>query len=83
AQWKGDEEAFTAHHYASWANAVAEAGKREYRLPMYVNGAQGRPGKLPGDYPSGGPLAHLMQVWKAAAPAIDMLSPDIYFPNFA
>lgn len=83
AKWKGSEEGFTAHHYARWANAVAEAGKREYRLPMYVNGAQGRPGKLPGDYPSGGPLAHLMREWKEAAPAIDMLSPDIYFPNFA
>ncbi len=35
AQWKGDEEAFTAHHYASWANAVAEAGKREYRPLMH------------------------------------------------
>lgn len=83
AKWKGGEEAFTAHHYARWANAVAEAGKREYALPMYVNGAQGRPGKLPGDYPSGGPLAHLMRIWREAAPAIDMLAPDIYFPNFA
>ncbi|MBB4840417.1 beta-galactosidase GanA [Sphingomonas kyeonggiensis] len=83
AKWKGSEEGFTAHHYARFANAVAEAGKREYRLPMYVNGAQGRPGKLPGEYPSGGPLAHLMREWKGAAPAIDMLSPDIYFPNFA
>lgn len=83
AKWQGGEEAFTAHHYARWANAVAAAGKREYALPMFVNGAQGRPGKLPGEYPSGGPLAHLMQVWKEAAPAIDMLSPDIYFPNFA
>jgi beta-galactosidase GanA len=83
ARWKGSEEGFTAHHYARWANAVAEAGKREYKLPMYVNGAQGRPGKLAGDYPSGGPLAHLMREWKDAAPAIDMLSPDIYFPNFA
>jgi beta-galactosidase GanA len=82
AKWKGSEEAFTAHHYARWANTLAEAGKHEYKLPMYVNGAQARPGKLPGDYPSGGPLAHLMQVWKDAAPAIDMLSPDIYFPNF-
>lgn len=83
AKWKGSEEGFTAHHYARFANAVAEAGKREYGLPMYVNGAQARPNKLPGEYPSGGPLAHLMREWREATPAIDMLSPDIYFPNFA
>src|SRR5206468_8450880 len=32
--------------------------------------------------PSGGPLPHLIDVWKAAAPAIDLIAPDIYFPNF-
>jgi beta-galactosidase GanA len=31
---------------------------------------------------SGGPLPHLIDVWKAGAPAIDFLAPDIYFPNF-
>src|SRR5262249_37048822 len=29
------------------------------------------------------PLPHLVDVWRAAAPSIDFLSPDIYFPNFA
>lgn len=83
AKWKGSEEAFTAHHYARFVEALVVAGKREYPLPMFVNGAQGRPGKLPGEYPSGGPLAHLLDVWKAAAPSLDFLAPDIYFPNFA
>ena len=50
---------------------------------MYVNGAQGRPGVAPGGYPSGGPLAHLADIWKAGAPSIDFIAPDIYFPNFA
>jgi beta-galactosidase GanA len=31
---------------------------------------------------SAGPLPHLIDVWRAAAPSIDFLSPDIYFPNF-
>jgi len=83
AKSKGSEEAFTADAYARFTEAVARAGKREYPLPMYVNGAQGRPGKLPGEYPSGGPLAHLFDVWRKGAPSIDFLAPDIYFPSFA
>ena len=82
---KGDKtsELFMAWHFARYANAVAEAGKKEYPLPMYVNAALIRPGYKPGQYPSGGPLPHLFDVWKAAAPAIDFLSPDLYFRNFA
>ena len=76
------EEVFTAWHYARFANALAEAGKAEYAMPLYVNVALNRPGRAPGEYPSGGPLPHLIDVWKAGAPAIDFLAPDIYFPNF-
>jgi len=32
-------------------------------------------------YPSGGPLPHLMDIWKAGGPSIDFLSPDFYFPD--
>src|SRR5690606_18979845 len=77
-----DERAM-ASAYARYVEAVAAAGKREYPLPMFVNGAQGRPGVAPGDYPSGGPLAHLAKPWREEAPSIDFLAPDIYFPNFA
>lgn len=76
------EEIFTAWHFARYANAVAAAGKAEYPLPMYVNAALNRPGVKPGDYPSGGPLPHLMDVWKAAAPVVDLLVPDFYNPRF-
>ncbi|MDX3910743.1 MAG: beta-galactosidase [Sphingobium sp.] len=76
------EEIFTAWHYARFADALTAAGKAAYPLPMYVNVALNRPGRLPGEYPSGGPLPHLIDVWKAGAPAIDFLAPDIYFPNF-
>ncbi len=77
------DEIFMAWNYARYANYVAEAGKKVYPLPMYVNAALIRPGYKPGQYPSGGPLPHLMDIWKAAAPAIDFLAPDIYFQNFA
>ncbi len=49
---------------------------------MYVNAALVREGWKPGIYPSGGPLPQLMDVWRAGAPHIDILAPDIYFPNF-
>jgi beta-galactosidase GanA len=75
------DELFMAWHFARFTNAVTEAGKKEYPLPMYVNAALIRPGYKPGQYPSGGPLPHLFDVWKAAGPAIDFLSPDIYFKN--
>ena len=76
------DELFMAWHFARYAQRVAAAGKAEYPLPMFVNAALIRPGYLPGRYVSAGPLPHLIDVWRAAAPSIDMLSPDIYFPNF-
>jgi beta-galactosidase GanA len=76
------EEAFTAWTLARYADAVARAGKQAYDLPMYANVALNRPGREPGDYPSGGPLPHVIEVWKAGAPSLAFLAPDIYFPNF-
>ncbi|MBB4616985.1 DUF5597 domain-containing protein [Sphingomonas abaci] len=75
-------EVFTAWHYARFADRLAAAGKARYPLPMYVNVALNRPGRAPGEYPSGGPLPHLIDVWKAGAPTLDLLAPDIYFANF-
>jgi beta-galactosidase GanA len=77
------DELFMAWYFAEYANAVAKAGKAIYPLPMYVNAALNAPGKKPGQYPSAGPLPHLIDIWKAAAPDIDLLSPDFYNPNFS
>lgn len=77
------EEVFMAWHFARYAEAVAAAGKKEYPLPMFVNAALIRPGYQPGQYPSGGPLPHLFDVWHAAGPSLDFLAPDIYFQDFA
>lgn len=76
------DEVFTAWYFGVFAEEIAKAGKRAYNLPMYVNAALNRPGRKPGDYPSAGPLPHVMDVWKAAAPSIDFLSPDFYNPDF-
>jgi hypothetical protein len=76
------DEIFQAWQYAVYTNAVAAAGKKEYPIPMYVNTALNYKHAIPGQYPSAGPLPHLMDIWQAGAPAIDILSPDFYNPDF-
>ncbi len=76
------EEMFMAWHYARYVDAVARAGKVAYPLPMLTNAALNRPGRLPGQYPSAGPLPHLFEAWKVGAPSLDLLAPDIYLPDF-
>jgi len=74
---------FTTWQYATYINYVAKSGREQYNLPMMVNAwIVQKPKDLPGVYPNGGPVARVMDVWKAAAPDIDILSPDIYLPNF-
>ena len=78
------DEFFHAWHVAHFIDRVAAAGKAEYPLPMYVNGAlRGpfNPGQ-PGQYESGGPTDNVLDVYKAAAPNIDLLAPDIYMPEY-
>jgi hypothetical protein len=77
------DEIFMAWHYARFVNKVVEEGKAEYNIPMYVNGWLQQPNMAwPGTYPSGGPLPQVNDVWRAGAPAIDMLSPDLYLEYF-
>lgn len=76
------EEFFMAYYFAKYTQIVTAAGKAEYDLPMYVNAALIRPGYQPGQYVSAGPLPHLIDIWRAAAPSINFIAPDIYFPNF-
>jgi len=74
---------FVTWQYASYINAVAAAGKAEYALPMFCNcWLVQKDEDLPGVYPNGGPVSRVFDVWKAAAPAIDILCPDIYLSDF-
>jgi beta-galactosidase GanA len=76
-------EAFSAWYVARYVNAVAAAGKKQYPLPMYCNNWLAQPGNArAGDFPSEGPTIHVLDIWKAAAPSIDILAPDIYVPEF-
>jgi beta-galactosidase GanA len=76
------DEIFQAWQYAQYTNTVALAGKKVFDIPMYVNAALNYKKASPGEYPSAGPLPHLMDIWQAGAPAVDILSPDFYNPYF-
>ena len=76
------DEIFMAWNYGLYVQEIAQAGKEAYPLPMYLNAALNSRGRKAGEYPSAGPLAHLLDIWRAAAPAIDLLAPDIYDPGF-
>jgi hypothetical protein len=62
---------------------VIKAGKEEYDIPMFVNASIGRQNLKPATYPSGGPVPFVMDVWRAGAPKLDMLCPDIYYGSFS
>ncbi len=72
------EEIFQAWTYATYVEQIAKAGKAIYNLPMYVNVALNSRDRKPGEYPSGGPLAHLIDIWHCGAPSIAVLGLDLY-----
>jgi beta-galactosidase GanA len=77
------EEFFHAWSVARYVGQVAAAGKAVYPIPLYVNAALRdplNPGRPP-NYESGGATDNVLAIWKAAAPAIDLLAPDIYMSD--
>ena len=77
------DEIFMGWNYSRYVDQVAAAGKAEYNIPMFANAWLPNPtDKGPGDYPGGGPQDHMHDIWRAGAPHIDMLCPDIYLTNF-
>ena len=79
------DEYFCAYCTAHYVGQVAAAGKAEYPLSMYVNVALRPPfgNPHPPSYESGSATDNVLDIWKAAAPAIDLLCPDIYMPDTA
>jgi len=74
------EVCFHAWSVAKYVGQVAAAGKAVYPLPLYANAALRDPltPGAPGSYESGGPTDNVLPIWKVAAPALDILAPDIY-----
>jgi hypothetical protein len=81
------DETFQAWSVARYIDEIARAGKAEYALPLYANCWLSYPvHELPErqipqpgvGYPSGGPVQSMLDLWKLAAPDLDMIGPDIY-----
>jgi len=74
------DEFFQVWHVAKYISKIAAAGKEIYPIPLYVNGSIRDPLNpgWPPTYEVGGPNDNAFELWKAAAPAIDILAPDIY-----
>ncbi|MBQ7420206.1 MAG: DUF5597 domain-containing protein [Prevotella sp.] len=76
------DEIFMAYYYAKYVGRLCETARRHTQIPLYVNAAMNSRGRQPGQYPSAGPLAHLIDLWHAGAPQLALLAPDIYDTGF-
>jgi hypothetical protein len=94
---KATDELFMAYNYARYVETVASAGKSEYPLPLFTNVWQNYisddadnafptvagGGGDPGDYPSGGGVSNVLDIWQKFAPTLSFISPDIYLNDYA
>ena len=76
-------ESFMSYHYAKSVELIAGAGMSEHPIPAYTNAWLLQYPWYPGSYPSGGPVRTVHRIWKAMAPSLFTLSPDIYVPEIA
>ncbi|KAH6677814.1 glycoside hydrolase superfamily [Plectosphaerella plurivora] len=92
------DEIFMAYHYARYLEEVASAGKAAYDIPLFTNTwlrnvpdkedpASQWPallggGTKPGEYPSGGPVETVLDIWQLFAPSLDFIAPDIYLSHY-
>ncbi|MBR1394735.1 MAG: DUF5597 domain-containing protein [Prevotella sp.] len=76
------DEIFMAYYYAKYVGRLCETARRYTQIPLYVNAAMNSRGRKPGQYPSAGPLAHLIDLWHCGAPQLLCLAPDIYDTGF-
>ncbi|KAL2843342.1 glycoside hydrolase superfamily [Aspergillus pseudoustus] len=92
------EDLFMADAFSRYVQCVAAAGRAEYDIPLYMNVALCSEdpswqdfgyippdvplGNRPGEYPSGGPVGHNLDVYRYNAPDIHFYAPDIYLQNY-
>jgi hypothetical protein len=81
------DETFQVYHQARYINEIAAAGKAEFAIPLYINvWIDYPPAELPQRridtpgiaYPSGGAVQKFVGLWRALAPSLDAIGPDIY-----
>ncbi len=86
--FRGDaDELFQLYHQAHYLNEIATAGGAEFDIPLYMNvWLSYPPAELPErrlpvpgiQYPSGGAVQRWVGLWRALAPSIKAIAPDIY-----
>ena len=81
------EQYFHAWAIARYIEAIASAGRAVHELPLYVNNALRNPieplAPWKDNYASGGPTYDVIDIYKAVAPHVDVVGPDIYTPESA
>jgi beta-galactosidase GanA len=79
------ENTFQAWSIARYVEQVAKAGKAEYGLPVYLNHSLENPLAAPREGRLAWPAMtdHVLDIWKATAPSIDLIAPDIYMSQYA
>ena len=81
--WASDE-IFMAWNYSRYVDKVVAAGKAEYDIPMFCNAWLQQPDMpRPGEYPSGGPVPQVHDIWRCGAPHVNFLAPDMYLRQTA
>jgi beta-galactosidase GanA len=79
------DEYFHAYAVASYIEDIATAGRAAYDLPMFVNNALRDPieplAPWKSNFASGGPTYDVIDIYKAAAPHVDIAGPDLYSPQ--
>ncbi len=74
------DEVFMAWALATYVEHLAARGRAIADILLYANAWFGpQPGQdTPGQYPSGGPTSTVLDIWRAAAPSLAFLGPDLY-----
>jgi beta-galactosidase GanA len=76
------DEYFHAWAIARYIEEIAKAGRAVHQLPLYVNNALRNPiepmAPWKNNYASGGPTYDVIDIYKAVAPHVDIVGPDIY-----
>jgi beta-galactosidase GanA len=79
------ENTFQAWSIARYVEQVAKAGKAEYGIPLYLNHSLENPLATPREGRLAWPAMtdHVLDIWKATAPSLDLIAPDIYMSQYA
>jgi beta-galactosidase GanA len=79
------ENTFQTWSIARYVEQVAKAGKSVYGLPLYLNHSLSNPLQeaAPGRLSWEAKTNHVLDIWKAMAPSMSVIAPDIYISQYA